>query len=194
MSAVAGWSLVGAAGSATIHDRDGNANVFQAASAVSRNGPADQTSHGRVPLSLFEIFSSLGSCCIDEKTDGVDNERSSWLHDAAWLDAAWLARRTIARCENVGTYQVFRSGLDGTWRERMSRARIPHGADSQQEGFRRFSLGHGLLAMRGLCVPRRVSPWIRFAAQFGILVIMPRDEGLQGDEEDVFLDGLPPLS
>ena len=78
------------------------------------------------------------------------------------------------------------------------------------EGFRCFSLGagdivmaeafkimkdHGLLAMRGLCAARRVSPSIRFATQFGTRGIMPGDGGLQDrEEEDVFLDGLPPLS
>ena len=38
------------------------------------------------------------------------------------------------------------------------------------------------------------SPWIRFAAQFGTLVVMPSDEGLQSHEQDVSLDGLPWLS
>ena len=32
-----------------VDDRDGKANVFQAASADSRNGAVVQTSHGRVP-------------------------------------------------------------------------------------------------------------------------------------------------
>ena len=53
---------------------------------------------------------------------------------------------------------------------------------------------HGLLAMREHCAARRVNPRMRFATQIGTLVIMPRDEGLQCHEEDVFLDGLPPLS
>ena len=48
--------------------------------------------------------------------------------------------------------------------------------------------------MRGLCAARRVSPWMRFATQIGTLVIMAGDEGLQGHEEDVFLDRLLPLS
>ena len=48
------------------------------------------------------------------------------------------------------------------------------------------------LALR--TIARCESPSIRFAAQFGTLAIMPGDDGLQGHEEDVFLDGLPPLS
>ena len=47
--------------------------------------------------------------------------------------------------------------------------------------------------MRGLCAARRVSPWMHFATQTGTLVIMPGDKELQGHEEEVFLDGLPPL-
>ena len=39
-----------------------------------------------------------------------------------------------------------------------------------------------------------VSPCIRFAAQFGTLVIMPGDDRRQDHEEDEFLDGLPPSS
>ena len=39
-----------------------------------------------------------------------------------------------------------------------------------------------------------VNPWIQFATQFGTLVIMPGEEGLQDQEEDGFLDGLLPLS
>ena len=47
------------------------------------------------------------------------------------------------------------------------------------------------LALR--TIARCESPWIRFAAQLGTLVIMPGDDGLQGHEEDVVLDGVPPL-
>ena len=58
----------------------------------------------------------------------------------------------------------------------------------------KIMMDQGLLVMREHCDARRVSPWIRFAAQFGTPVITPGDEGLQGHEEDVFLDRLPPLS
>ena len=37
------------------------------------------------------------------------------------------------------------------------------------------------------------SRWIRFLAQFGTLFITLGNDGLQGHEEDVFLNGLPPL-
>ena len=43
-------------------------------------------------------------------------------------------------------------------------------------------------------IARCESPWIRFAVPFGTLFVMPGDDGLQGLEEDVFLDGLLPLS
>ena len=74
------------------------------------------------------------------------------------------------------------------------------------EGFRGFSFGtgdtlmaaafkimmdQGLLAMVGHCAARRVSPWIPCS---GHLLSCQGTRGLQGHEEDVFLDGLPPLS
>ena len=89
---------------------------------------------------------------------------------------------------------------------------VPHGIDSRhraRRGIQRFLFGSRrhcdgasiqnydgpmVLAMRGLCAARRESPWIRFPPQFGTLVITPRDEGLQGHEEHIFLDGLPVLS
>ena len=46
------------------------------------------------------------------------------------------------------------------------------------------------LALR--TIARCESPWIRFPAQPGTLFIMPGDKGLEGHEEDVFSNGLPP--
>ena len=58
------------------------------------------------------------------------------------------------------------------------------------KAFKIIMMDQEILSMRGLCASRR----IRFATQFGKPVVMPRDEGLQGEEENVFLDRLPVLS
>ena len=49
-----GWYLLGAGGPVIIDDRDGDANVFQAASADSRNGAIVQTSHGGCHITATE--------------------------------------------------------------------------------------------------------------------------------------------
>ena len=111
------------------------------------------------------------------------------------------------RCCHPGTFQVFSNRMEGIWwREKSSSSlgcalsypeipvyRMKSTVGTEHlEGFRGFSLGtgdtlmaqafkividQGLLAMRGLCAARRVSPRMRFASQIGTLVILPEEDG-----------------
>ena len=138
--------------------------------------------------------------------NGVGNERSSWLHEAEWLSL-----RTVARCENVilplwslpglpqqtgcGLAELDESSGLGTepLRDSGSRHRARGRVQTFLCGSRRhrdgasiqsydgsWALGDGRALWCSTCEP---------TDPFCFSVRDHADEGLQGHEEDVLLDG-----